>query len=180
MAWTAPMTATTGVVFTAAQFNTHIRDNLLMTAPAVATGAGRIIATTGSKSVTERDPTVGYIGDDEDTASTSYGNLATVGPTVTVTTGPKVFVILGSYQSNTNAGLGSRMSVAVSGATTTAATDSDSFYSESGNADDGFKGSYSTILTTTSGVNVFTAKYRTTAGGGTSTFSTRVVAVIPF
>ena len=34
MAWTAPMTAVSGSVLTAAQWNTNVRDNLLETAPA--------------------------------------------------------------------------------------------------------------------------------------------------
>lgn len=180
MAWTAPMTAVTGVVFTAAQFNQYIRDNLLMTAPAIATAAGRMIVTLGSKIVGERVPTVDFIGTSQDTATATYTDLGTVGPAVTVTTGTKAFVIMGSFQSNTNAGLGNRMSVAVSGATTSAASDTNSFGTESGNADDGFKGTYATIMTLTGGSNTFTAKYRTTAGGGTSTFSSRLVAVIPF
>ena len=32
----------------------------------------------------------------------------------------------------------------------------------------------------TAGTTTFTAKYRTTAGGGTSTFAHRVIAVVPF
>jgi len=180
MAWTAPMTAVTGVVFTAAQFNVHIRDNLLVTAPAIATAAGRLIITLGSKIVGERIPTVATVSTGQSTTSTSYVDLGTVGPVVTVATGTKAFVIMGSFQQNTNAGLGNRMSVAISGATTTAASDTNSFATESGNADDGFKGSYATIMALTGGNNTFTAKYRTTAGGGTSNFSSRTVAVIPF
>src|SRR5690606_12967068 len=40
MAWSAPMTAVSGSVFTAAQFNQFVRDNLNETAPARATTAG--------------------------------------------------------------------------------------------------------------------------------------------
>lgn len=39
MAWTAPMTASANGTLTAAQFNTHVRDNLLETETAKATAA---------------------------------------------------------------------------------------------------------------------------------------------
>lgn len=46
MAFTSPMTAVTGATFTAAQFNTHVRDNL--NALWVVTAAGDIVYATGS------------------------------------------------------------------------------------------------------------------------------------
>ena len=54
MAWTAPMTAVANAVFTAAQFNTHVRDNLLETAPAKATTTGGYFVATGTNTIVQR------------------------------------------------------------------------------------------------------------------------------
>ena len=43
MAWTTPRTWTTGEIVTAALFNTHLRDNLNVTAPAVMTAQGDLL-----------------------------------------------------------------------------------------------------------------------------------------
>jgi hypothetical protein len=51
------MTAVTNATFTAAQFNTHVRDNLLETAPAKATAADRFILTDGANAVREQAAT---------------------------------------------------------------------------------------------------------------------------
>jgi hypothetical protein len=175
------MTAVTGNVFTAAQFNQHVRDNLNTTAPAAATTAGRILVTTGANSVTERDPVVDYLGDAESTATTTFVDLATVGPSVTVVTGTKALITVGAGASNSNLGLASRVAVSITGATTIAANDADSYLQESGNVDDQFQGTWTYITTAlNAGTNIFTNKYRTSAGGGTSTFSRRLVTVTPF
>lgn len=47
MAWTAPGTAVGNTLLTAAFWNTHVRDNMLETAPAKATQAGQIFHATG-------------------------------------------------------------------------------------------------------------------------------------
>ena len=52
MAWTAPRTWVTGETVTAALMNTHVRDNLLETAPAIAQAAGDIIYADGANSLT--------------------------------------------------------------------------------------------------------------------------------
>lgn len=48
------MTAVASTAFTAAQFNTHVRDNLNETAPAKATTSGRLIVTAGPNSIAEQ------------------------------------------------------------------------------------------------------------------------------
>lgn len=173
------MTAVANTAFTAAQFNTFVRDNLNTTAPAVATTAGRIIVTTGLNSVTERAPSVNFVSTSETTTSTTYVDLTTVGPTVTVTVGVKALVVLGCGCNNTTAGAGGKVSVDVSGANTQAAADTNSFYIESGNASDTFQGSWVTIFSPLNvGSTVFRAKFRATAG--TAAFNNRLVAVVPF
>jgi len=182
VAWTAPMTAVTGAVFTAAEFNLHVRDNLLETEAAKATPDGGLLLALGFHIVGFRGgPEVGYIGDFEATASATYDDLNTPGPYVVMETGGKALVSLGAEVLNSNAGLGSRMSYEVSGATSQGAADANSFYAESGNVNDRYQGTWTTITTTLGhGLNLFEAKYRTTAGGGTSTFGHRLLTVIPF
>jgi hypothetical protein len=180
MAWTSPMTAVAGTPFTAAQFNTHVRDNLNMTSPAVATTAGRIIVTNGPNSLAERTPTVNYLGTLQTTNSGSYTDLGTLGPTVTVTTGIRALVIIGARISNNTIGQGGRMACEVSGATTMGASDINSFLAESGNANDEYKGSWVTIYEgINAGSNTFRGKYRL-VGNGIASFSNRLVAVVPF
>jgi hypothetical protein len=52
VAWTTPATWTSGQVPTAANFNTHIRDNFNTLAPAVCTTAGDTFYATGNKALT--------------------------------------------------------------------------------------------------------------------------------
>jgi hypothetical protein len=175
------MTAVTGNVFTAALYNTHVRDNLLVTEAAIATEPMGLLVATGSHTLAYRIPTVEYTGTYDTTVGTSYGNLNPTGPSVTVDHGIRAIISFGANVANDTAGLGSRMSVDVSGANTIAASDTNSYYAESGNANDGYQGTWTYINDSlTAGQSVFTAKYRTTAGGGTSTFGHRLMVVIPF
>lgn len=180
MAWTAPTTAIAGAVFTAAIFNASVRDNLNVTAVGIASAAGRLIVTTAAKVVAERNPDTDTVGTSESTTSLSYVNLATTGPTVTITTGTRALVILGCSSSNSTVGNGARMGIDLSGATTLAVGDSNSFMSSSGNANDAYQGSWVTIFNPiNAGSNVFQAKYRASTAGSAS-FSNRVVSIMPF
>jgi hypothetical protein len=105
------------------------------------------------------------------TTSTSYTDLATSGPAVTLTTGTKVLVIVSANASNSS-GV-SLADFAVSGATTRSATDDTSLLIPSGV---NVAASQVTFLTVTAGSNTFTAKYRTNTS--TSTFGNRGITVI--
>ena len=178
MAWTAPMTAAANAVFTAAQFNTHVRDNLNQTAPAKATTPGSIFVTTSLNAIAERTPTFQFIGALETTTSTTYTNLTTPGPTVTVTTGVAAIVILGAHMFNSAGTNTGNMSFTISGASTVAASDVRALRfrsSAAGDDIDATKVIYFTGLT--AGSNVFTAQYRCSAG--TETFENRRIDVIP-
>lgn len=109
----------------------------------------------------------------ETSASTSYTNLATVGPAVTLTSaGTIALCLFESVMFNNSAATnGTLMSVAVSGATTTAAADTDSLKVTAGNAGVGFRSCAFAVLTITPGSNTYTAKYR--VGGGTSGWQDR-------
>ena len=180
MAWTAPMTAVANATFTAAQFNTHVRDNLLETAPAKAANVGGYFVATGTNAIAERRGTAAAVDTAETRTLTSYGDLTTAGPAVTVTTGTRALVTVSSEMvagSGDPATSESRMSFAVSGATTIAATDT--VCACRTGADVRFQISRTVYLTTlTAGSNTFTAKYRVSAG--TTTFSHREINVLPF
>ncbi|MFJ8538192.1 hypothetical protein [Streptomyces sp. NPDC093591] len=177
MAWSAPMTAVASSVFTAAQFNTFLRDNLNETAPAKATTAGSHFAVSGVNEIAERLSESASVLISETTTGTSFTDLATVGPAVTVETGPCALVIIHGSMENTGAG-SSRMAYDVSGATTIAAAD---------NRGIGVFGTAGTGIITsgvawhddlTPGANTFTAKYR--VASGTGTFLSRRIVVVPF
>lgn len=108
------------------------------------------------------------------TASTSYTDLATVGPAVTVTTSTRALVFIMADLGNATGW--ARMSVAVSGATTIAASDGERALSHSASV---LHRSGITILelALNAGSNTFTAKYKATAG--TSTFADRTIIVVP-
>lgn len=143
-------------------------------------GVGRHLAVTAVGAVAERTGNVVTVATSQTTTSTTFVDLATVGPAVSVTAGVRALVSIACFMSNGTAGFGGRMGAAVSGATTSAVSDINSYYAESGNAGDGFKGSWTTLYDPiTAGSSTWTAKYRA-VGGGTVTFSDRVISVIPF
>jgi hypothetical protein len=111
------------------------------------------------------------------TTSTSYTDLATAGPSVTMTTGTSAFVIVTTYSYNATSGTATYMSYAVSGATTIAAGDSTSV-SLLGMKTGGQEWSNSAMypVTLTAGSNTFTSKYKTSSGTGT--FANRSIIVI--
>jgi hypothetical protein len=111
------------------------------------------------------------------TTSTSYTDLATAGPSVTMTTGTSAFVIVTTYSYNATSGAATYMSFGVSGATTIAAGDSTSV-SLLGMKTGGQEWSNSAVypVTLTAGSNTFTSKYKTSSGTGT--FGNRSIIVI--
>lgn len=179
MAWTAPMTAVAGSVFTAAQFNQHLRDNLAETAPAKATTPGSLFATTATNQIAERTPAAATTLSQDTTASTSYIStldLGSSGPALSVTTGVNAIVFLsGSLQNNTT--FSARMAYDISGATTRAGADNRGI-SVFGVASEGVNTGIAVLEQgLTPGVNTFTATYR--VAGGTGTFNSRRLQVIP-
>lgn len=113
--------------------------------------------------------------------NTSYGDLATVGPSVTLQTRTEVMIWLSALSSHLGDGNTSFMSVAVSGATTLAASDANGVAStaEWGGAAFTLAVPLSRVLILTGltpGLNTFTAKYR--VDGSTFNFSNRSIAVL--
>lgn len=180
MAWTAPYTAIAGGVVSAADFNTHVRDNLLATEAALAMNVGGFFVATGTNTIVERLPSTDFIDTQQTTASTTYTDLATVGPTVTVTTGTKAIVIVGGRVGPVTTGgtASCKLSWAVSGATTVAASDNWAA-GIVGQSTTGVNYTSRWYLATglTAGSNTFRAKYAVSSGTGT--YQYRSLHVIP-
>jgi hypothetical protein len=175
------MTAVAGSVYTAAQFNQFVRDNLNETAPAKAATAGGYFVADGANSIIERNADGALDTDSGTTTSTSFTDLdgpALAGPSVTVTTGVAAVVIVHCTLSNSGAG-SARMAYDISGAGAVAAADNRGI-GIFGVAGTGLVAG-TTVLhksgSLTPGVNTFTAKYRVSSGTGT--FSSRRIAVLP-
>jgi hypothetical protein len=183
MAWNAPITFVANAVLTAAQLNAQVRDNLSETAPAKATAANRIIVTTGANSVEEREIVDDIVETAQDLAAgtgTTYGDLGTVGPTVTLTTGTKALVLVNCRMTHTVATATCWASFAVSGATTDAAIDGRAVMLSTGSATNpAARMGTATLIAVTAGTNTFTMKYkRSGAATGTATFSARRIQVV--
>lgn len=163
MAWTAPRTYTTGEIVTATILNTDVRDNLV--------DLDRRTTVTG-----------GLVTAAETTASTSFTDLTTVGPAVTVTigsTGKALVAVYASIDSNTTSARG-YMGFGISGATTLAASlDRAIGYANSAVANRGGRmGSAFLQDGLNAGSTTFTAKYRAD-DTGTSRFADRRILVTP-
>jgi hypothetical protein len=172
--WSIPMTAVAGSTFTAAQFNQYVRDNLNETAPAKASAANQWIVSAGSNAIVARTISSALIAASESTTSNTFTDLTTPGPAVTATTGNTALVTISSSVANSSTGFG-LIAVAVSGATTLAASDTNSIglYPGSGARVAGIL--FLTGLT--AGSNTFTLKYRQATG--TTTFLDRRIGVLP-
>lgn len=179
MAWSAPMTAVANSTFTAAQFNQYVRDNLNETAPAKATAAGNYFVADGVNSIAERTASLDGILTSEATPATSFSDLATIGPSVTVTTGPYALVI--THCQVENAGAGSAYAgVEVTGASSIAPALNRAinvFNAPAVRIGAGTAVLYAGSLALTPGANTFTMKYRVSSGIGT--FADRRIIVMP-
>jgi hypothetical protein len=113
------------------------------------------------------------VATNQGTTSTSYTDLATAGPAVTLTTGTKALIAITTSQEASLAGYNTYTGFAVSGATTIAADDTRGTRLKTG-------AQVSTVylLTTlTAGSNTFTLKYKAESGS-TANFLNREIAVI--
>lgn len=178
MVWTPPLTAIAGSVLTAAEWNTSVRDNLNETAPALATQAGTLFVGTGVNSIAERLPDSESIVTQEDTTSTSPADLATVGPTVTATTGTMAFIHIRAGLSNSSAGATAIAGYEISGATSLAANIARAISTDGLAANSRMRiGITNMFQGLTAGSNTFQMKYW--VSGGTGTFIHREIAILP-
>lgn len=116
---------------------------------------------------------------DETTTSASYTNLATVGPSVTISsTGTLALVLIGCMQYvSSEASFGSAMSFDISGATTLAASDNYKLAATEGPIGEGAAAGQWALVTITPGSNTYTAKYRVGSNTITGHFINRRIWV---
>jgi hypothetical protein len=116
--------------------------------------------------------------DNGTTTSSSYGTLTGGGtnPSVTLVTGTTALVFISGWIANSNTATGNRIGVAVSGATTLAASDDFCVYQDVATANYNLSNGYHYVITgLTAGTNTFTLNYKTTSG--TSSVSRRSLTV---
>lgn len=118
----------------------------------------------------------------QSTTSTSFTDLTTSGPAVTLTTSTKALVIISAYCKIDTADRGAYASFAISGATTkSAATVSGDTLSIAG-PEDAFNTTVSAsaacVVTLTAGSNTFTMKYAKGGPSGSASFSSRAIFVM--
>lgn len=178
MAWTAPKTWVGNEVPTAANLNAQLRDNLNESMVAKATNEGDIFVGNGVNSIAARQIQAQRIVTAETTTSTSYTDLATSGPAVTVTHGTAALVMWSSQMTNTSATVASSVGFALSGSNTAAAADARALVQHGVSANQAWRlGNFHMYTTLTAGTTTFTLKYKVSAGTGG--FADRFIAVIP-
>jgi hypothetical protein len=118
------------------------------------------------------------IATQQTTVSTTYADLATSGPAVTLTTGTKALVIV-TARVGVGASEQAFMSYAVSGATTIAASDSTAARWVTVTQSNKQRWSCASMLTSlTAGSNTFTAKYKTSNASYDPEYSDRAIFVM--
>lgn len=180
MAWTAPMTFAPNSVLTAAQMNTHVRDNLLELAPAKASQTGSLFMGDGPNRIAQRIPKSFRVDTSESVKNTEYRNLRTAGPKVTVTTGTKALVFIASFISCAAADQAGFMSYEISGATYREPSDTTALVNEGIHAGKGQRWCQCYLEDDLKpGVNTFTAKYKSSKEDSNATFFYRFISVVP-
>jgi hypothetical protein len=177
MAWSTPLTAVANAALTAAQWNASVRDNLLETAVAKASAATGYYVATGVNTLGERFAAGDNVDTVETTVSTTYTNLATNGPVVTVTSGTAMLVLINAQQENNTANQPSRTSFEHTGATVSAATDSRAIITQNA-AGNVISAARCALQGVTAGSNTVRMQYR--VGANTGTFAFRRIIVMPF
>lgn len=180
MAWNTPKTWVGGEVPTAALLNQQLRDNMELTMPGIATQEGQIFVGNGPNSIAARLPDAARVNTSESTAATSYGdNLATVGPSVTITNHGKTCIVVWScsVQNNTD-NADSFMSWRADGDNTLISDDAKSLRQDGVLAGNQWRfGGVDVNTVLTPGTTTFKAQYR--VNSGTATFGDRFIGVIP-
>jgi hypothetical protein len=182
MAWTSPPTFTNAVL-TAAQMNILSAD-LNETAAAKSTQSSSIFVGAGTNQIQERLPTEANEFAIETSTSTSYTNLATVGPNCTLTTGPHALVGSSAIMYNNTAGAQTWTSMAVYTPPSTSQVAADDNWgalvkceaTPNGAANGAFTRMHM-FYGLISQSNLFQLKYRVSAGTGT--WDERSTLVVP-
>lgn len=185
MAWTAPMTAVALDLFTAAEYNLYVRDNFLEMAAAVNNSqddnTGGLFSVENTNRIQQRFPNASVVTAEHNIPvwQTSYRDIQSAGPFVTVTTGTRALVCFSAEMKNANNDAQSSASFEVSGASQVPASDDwrithDGVDSQKWSR----QGAWKLFTTLTPGKNTFRMKYRT-GNIGPNYFRRREIVVIP-
>lgn len=183
MAWATPPTFSSGNVLTAAQLNI-LSGDLNETAVAKATSGGQWFFSTAANTMVARTPAAATtVGGDQSTSSSTFTDLTTVGPAVTLTTGTTAMVFFSAFAFHSSPPGSADMSYAISGASTIAAgTFTGSRVSTESAASTAAKLAFTKVnwvTGLTAGSNTFTMKYLAVGGVASATFNNRDILVVP-
>jgi len=179
MAWTTPMTFVPGNVLTAAQLNTHLRDNMLETAPGRASTLNSIFVSQSPFRIEERTIKAARVATSQSMTTSSFSDLSTVGPSVTCTTGTSAIVYLNATFTPAITDTACGMSFAVTGDSNRSAQDKDAVLIDGTIGGNALRVGTNLFITDLEpGINVFTAKYKSSGNTSTS-FNDRFIGVLP-
>lgn len=153
---------------------------LALTGAGAVTGLSSLAGTLAWSSGTLRADTARVLTG-QTTTSTSYTDLATVGPSVTVTTGTRALVIISAWiETSTTSPYIAASSYAISGATTSAAPANILAFIRSTGSPAQYASVTAAHIVTglTAGSNTFTMKYQTENASYSAYFSNRIITVI--
>lgn len=127
-------------------------------------------------------PDEDYIVTSETTTSSSFTDLATVGPEVTVNVGQNGLLLVGiyAYEDSSTGDNRPSMGFALSGANTASASDDKSIVMEAvAGGSEQRQGATFLLTGLNPGSTTITAKYKRVSGSGSSIFATRRVWAVP-
>jgi hypothetical protein len=173
------MTAVDTTAFSTQDYNLYVRDNMRMMAPEVATAAEQYCVTAGFREIAMRSIADAFISTSQTTTSTTYTNLTTVGPQVTVDTGVSALVFFAVAMSNNTLNSQCSASVEVSGSSNVKANNHWRIIHDGKAAGNVTRtmGIHRFAAELKEGSNTFTVKYK--VASNTGTFSRRYLAVMP-
>jgi hypothetical protein len=180
MAWTTPLTAVANATLLASQWNASVRDNLLETAAGKASGSGGYMVSTGLNALIQRLCVQAEVLTSENSGITAYGDIATVGPSVTVNTGINALVFTVAQLEN-QAGAATWASYGVTGATSSPITDTRAIMTNAGSGGGGTYGGRcgaTHLIGLNTGSNTFKMQYRVSSSTGV--FDDRRIMIMPF
>lgn len=185
MVWSAPMTAVSGELFTAAEYNKFVRDNFLQMAASInkdlATSRGGFFSVEASNRLKQRFPGATTVTAEHNIKifETSFVDLQSSGPMCTVKTGSRALVCINAELMNRNNNSQASASFEVSGATRIPASDNWRITHDGIDANRWSRqGAWRMVTGLNPGLNTFRMKYRT-GNLGPVYFRRREIIVIP-
>ena len=166
IAWTTLPVYTDGPALTAAMLNA-IKGNINESAAAKATGAGKYYVSTAANTLAERQIEQDITINSDTRTITTYGALASAGPSITMTTSTRALMWFQASMKSNTAGANTYVSIDISGATNIDSDDERAITSSSAIVDNYERFSGCHLATLTAGSNTFKHEYRVDSNTGT-------------